>query len=278
LQRVKRLVKKAFTPITIMFIPHSDGRPVRFRIPSIGILLMVVLWLTGMAYVFSIGVNTVEYNKMKSKLNYYSSQFVEMRSTMDTLRETENEFAKLFKYKSKGKILENLDASDTGSLDLRELKRQIKITMETSGDIKDYLSKQRDIYLATPNGWPTDGHITSPYGWRVDPMTGGREFHGGVDIAAEPGEPVRATADGIVSFAGWSGNNGNLVVIEHGMGFQTFYAHNRKVIVKMGQKVKRGQIISYMGSTGRSTGPHVHYEIWHDGRSVNPAKYLKARS
>jgi murein DD-endopeptidase MepM/ murein hydrolase activator NlpD len=278
LQRVKRLVKKAFTPITIMFIPHSDGRPVRFRIPSIGILLMVVLWLTGMAYVFSIGVNTVEYNKMKSKLNYYSSQFVEMRSTMDTLRETENEFAKLFKYKSKGKILENLDASDTGSLDLRELKRQIKITMETSGDIKDYLSKQRDIYLATPNGWPTDGHITSPYGWRVDPMTGGREFHGGVDIAAEPGEPVRATADGIVSFAGWSGNNGNLVVIEHGMGFQTFYAHNRKVIVKVGQKVKRGQIISYMGSTGRSTGPHVHYEIWHDGRSVNPAKYLKARS
>ncbi|MEJ2683646.1 MAG: M23 family metallopeptidase [Candidatus Sulfobium sp.] len=278
MQRVKRLVKKAFTPITIMFIPHSDGRPVRFRIPSIGILLMVVLWLTGMAYVFSIGVNTVEYNKMKSKLNYYSSQFVEMRSTMDTLRETENEFAKLFKYKSKGKILENLDASDTGSLDLRELKRQIKITMETSGDIKDYLSKQRDIYLATPNGWPTDGHITSPYGWRVDPMTGGREFHGGVDIAAEPGEPVRATADGIVSFAGWSGNNGNLVVIEHGMGFQTFYAHNRKVIVKVGQKVKRGQIISYMGSTGRSTGPHVHYEIWHDGRSVNPAKYLKARS
>lgn len=197
---------------------------------------------------------------------------------MDTLRETENEFAKLFKYKSKGKILENLDASDTGSLDLRELKRQIKITMETSGDIKDYLSKQRDIYLATPKGWPTDGHITSPYGWRVDPMTGGREFHGGVDIAAEPGEPVRATADGIVSFAGWSGNNGNLVVIEHGMGFQTFYAHNRKVIIKVGQKVKRGQIISYMGSTGRSTGPHVHYEIWHDGRSVNPAKYLKARS
>lgn len=278
MQRVKRFVKKAFTPITIMFIPHSDGRPVRFRIPSIGILLVAVLWLGGMAYVFSIGVNTVEYNKMKSKLNYYSSQFIEMRSTMDTLRETENEFAKLFHYKSKDEILENLDASDTGSLDLRELKRQIKITMETSGDIKDYLSKQRDIYLATPKGWPTDGHITSPYGWRVNPVTGGREFHGGVDIAAEPGEPVRATADGIVSFAGWSGNNGNLVVIEHGMGFQTFYAHNRKVLVKVGQKVKRGQIISYMGSTGRSTGPHVHYEIWHDGRSVNPAKYLKGRA
>jgi murein DD-endopeptidase MepM/ murein hydrolase activator NlpD len=278
LQRVKRLLKKAFTPITVMFIPHSDGRPLRFKVPSIGIILSIILWVAGMVYVSSIAVDAVKYDKMKVKLNYYSSQFVELKSTMDTLKETESEFKKLFNYKSKDKILENLDTSDTGSLDLEELKNQIRITMETSGDIKDYLSKQRDIYLATPKGWPTDGHITSPYGYRVDPMTGGKEFHGGVDVATEPGEPVRATADGIVSLAGWSGNNGNLVVIEHGMGFQTFYAHNRKVVVKVGQKVKRGQVISYVGSTGRSTGPHVHYEIWHDGRSVNPEKYIEGRS
>lgn len=278
MQGVKKLLKKAFVPITIMLIPHSDGRPVRFKIPSIGILLSIVLWATGMAYVFSIAVDSLEYNKMKTKLNYYSSQFVEMRSTMDTLRETEGEFKKLFNYKTKDKILENLDTSDTGSLDLEQLKQQIRLTMETSGNIKDYLSKQRDIYLATPKGWPTGGHITSRYGYRVNPVTGRKEFHGGVDVASEPGEPVRATADGIVSLAGWSGNNGNLVVIEHGLGFQTFYAHNRKVVVKVGQRVKRGQIISYVGSTGRSTGPHVHYEIWHDGRSVNPRKYLKGRS
>ena len=278
MQRVKKLLKKAFTPITIMFIPHSDGRSVGFKIPSIGILVSIALWVAGMGYVFSIGVNALEYNKMKAKLDYYSSEFLELRSTMDTLRETESEFTKLFKYKTKDKILENLDTSDTGSLDLRELKHQLKITMETSGDIKDYLSRQRDIYLATPKGWPTDGHITSPYGWRINPVTDRREFHGGVDIATDPGEPVRATADGIVSFAGWSGNNGNLVVIEDGMGFQTFFAHNRKVVVKVGQKVKRGQVISYVGSTGRSTGPHVHYEIWHDGKSVNPEKYIEGRS
>jgi murein DD-endopeptidase MepM/ murein hydrolase activator NlpD len=278
LRKVKRLLQKAFTPITIMLIPHSDGRPLRFKIPSIGILLSIVLWVTGMAYVFHTAVNTAEYNKMKIKLNYYSSQFLELRSTMYTLRETESEFQKLFKYKSKDKILENLDTSDTGSLDLRELKQQIKITMENSGDIKDYLSKQRDIYLATPKGWPTHGHITSPYGYRINPVTDGKEFHSGLDIAAEPGEPVRATADGIVIFAGWSGNNGNLVAIEHGLGFRTYYAHNRKVVVKVGQKVKRGQVISYVGSTGRSTGPHVHYEIWHEGKRVNPKKYIKGRS
>jgi murein DD-endopeptidase MepM/ murein hydrolase activator NlpD len=89
---------------------------------------------------------------------------------------------------------------------------------------------------------------------------------------------VRATADGIVSFSGWSGGNGNLVVLEHGFGYSTFFAHNKKVNVKVGQIIKRGDIISYIGSTGNSTGPHVHYEVWKDGKSVNPYKYLKGRS
>ncbi|MEJ2696667.1 MAG: hypothetical protein P8013_08455 [Candidatus Sulfobium sp.] len=93
MRKVKRLLQKAFTPITIMLIPHSDGRPLRFKIPSIGILLSIVLWVTGMAYVFHTAVNTAEYNKMKIKLNYYSSQFLELRSTMYTLRETESELA-----------------------------------------------------------------------------------------------------------------------------------------------------------------------------------------
>ena len=109
-------------------------------------------------------------------------------------------------------------------------------------------------------------------------MTGGSEFHGGVDIAAEPGRPVRATADGIVSFAGWSGANGNLVVLEHGFGFSTFYAHNKKVEVKEGQKVKRGEIVGYIGSTGNSTGPHVHYEVWRNGCSTNPQVFLQGRA
>jgi murein DD-endopeptidase MepM/ murein hydrolase activator NlpD len=278
MQRLRRLLKKAFVPVTVMVVPHSDVRPLRVKLPSVGILASIVMWAIGTVYVFSIAVDTLEYSKMKEKLGFYSSQFVELQSTIVSLKKAESEFKKIFSVNSREQILENLDTSDSGSVDMDELKKQIKITMESVGDIKDYLSQQRDLYVATPKGWPVDGRITSPYGQREHPMTGAREFHGGVDIAAEPGRPVRATADGIVSFAGWSGPNGNLVVLEHGFGFSTFYAHNKKVAVKTGQKVKRGDIVGYIGSTGNSTGPHVHYEVWRNGRSTNPQVFLQGRA
>jgi murein DD-endopeptidase MepM/ murein hydrolase activator NlpD len=278
MQKIRGLLKKAFTPVTIMLIPHSDAKSLRLKIPSIGIVASVILWAVGTAYVFSLAVDSFEYQKMQQKLAYYTEQFSELKSTMASLRESENEFKKLFSASTKEQVLKNLDTTDTGSVDLEELKKQIKLTMETVGGIKDYLSEQKDVYVATPRGWPVDGHITSPFGERIQPITGRDEFHSGVDIAAEPGSSVRATADGVVSFAGWSGPNGNLVVLEHGLGFSTFYAHNRMVAVKVGQKVRRGDVISYLGSTGNSTGPHVHYEVWHDGKAVNPAKYLSGRS
>jgi len=94
----------------------------------------------------------------------------------------------------------------------------------------------------------------------------------------ESGTPVRATADGVVNFAGWSGDSGNLVGLEHGFGYSTFYAHNKAIAVRVGQRVERGEIIAYVGSTGSSTGPHCHYEIWKDGRHINPAPFLDGRS
>jgi murein DD-endopeptidase MepM/ murein hydrolase activator NlpD len=202
--RVRSLIKKAFTPITIMMIPHSDARSIRFKIPSIGIVVSAVLLVLGMIFVFSIAVDALRYNETREELAYYSGQFSEVRSTISTLKKTEEEFRKLFSLKSKEEVLENLDTSDSGSLDLESLKEQIKATMESTAEIKDYLSEKRDVYLSTPRGWPVDGHITSPFGWRTHPMTGAAEFHGGLDIAAEPGLPVRATADGIVSDRAWA--------------------------------------------------------------------------
>jgi murein DD-endopeptidase MepM/ murein hydrolase activator NlpD len=278
MRKIRGLLKKAFTPVTIMLIPHSDAKSWRLKIPSVGVFASVMLWVIGTAYIFSLAIDTFEYQRMKEKLAYYTEQFTELKSTIASLRESEDQFRKLFSVNSKEQVLKNLDTTDTGSVDLEELKKEIKVTMETVGGIKDYLSEQRDVYVATPRGWPVDGHMTSPFGERVHPITGKAEYHTGLDIAAEPGAPVRATADGIVSFAGWSGANGNLVVLEHGLGFSTFYAHNRLVAVKVGQRVRRGDVISYLGSTGNSTGPHVHYEVWHDGKAVNPEKYLTGRS
>jgi murein DD-endopeptidase MepM/ murein hydrolase activator NlpD len=278
MHKIRVYLKKAFTPITIMLIPHSSRQSLRIKVPSIGILFSIIIWVVGMVYVFSVAVNAFEYRMMKDKLNYYSGEFLELKTTISSLKKAEIEFKKIFSFRSKEKILENIDTSDSGSIDIENLKKQIRLTMENVGEIKDYLSQQRDLYLSTPRGWPVTGHITSTYGNREHPKSGEDEFHSGVDLASGPGEPIRATADGIVSFAGWSGGNGNLVVIEHGFKFSTFYAHNKMVNVKVGQKVKRGDIVGYVGSTGNSTGPHVHYEVWQAGKPLNPQKFLEGRS
>ena len=278
MQRIRAFIKKAFTPITIMFIPHSDIKAVRIKLPGIGILLSVALWLAGTGYAFSVAIDSLEYNRMKQEVNYYSGQFSEMKKTLISLKNTEAEFRRLFSFGTKERILENMDTSDNGSIDMEALKKQIKLSMESVGEIRDYLSQKRDLYIATPKGWPVAGRISSPYGYREHPKTGVRDFHTGMDIAAEPGYPVKATADGIVSFAGWSGGSGNLVALEHGFGFSTFFAHNKRVVVTVGQKIKRGDIISYVGSTGNSTGPHLHYEVWRDGQSLNPYSFIEGRS
>jgi murein DD-endopeptidase MepM/ murein hydrolase activator NlpD len=119
------------------------------------------------------------------------------------------------------------------------------------------------------------GTITSPFGIRTHPITHRTEFHRGLDISTAAGNPVRATADGIVSFSGWNGSGGNVVVVEHGYGFSTYYAHNKMNMVEVGQKVKKGAVLGYVGSTGNATGSHVHYEVWHDGKSVNPIGYIQ---
>ena len=279
MHRVRTVLKKAFTPITIMLIPHTDRKSLSIKIPSIGIFVSIILWFIGTVYVFSVAIDAFEYNRMQQKLDYYSSQFMEMKSSMIALKKAETEFRRLFSVKSKEKVLESLDTSDTGSIDMESLKHEIQLSMETIGEIKDYLSQQRDMYVSTPKGWPVDdGRISSPFGSRNHPKSGDYQFHSGVDIASDPGKPVKATADGIVSFSGWSGGSGNLVALEHGFGYSTYYAHNKMLVVKVGQKVKRGDIIGYIGSTGNSTGPHVHYEVWRDSKPMNPSAYLEGRS
>ncbi len=128
-----------------------------------------------------------------------------------------------------------------------------------------------------PKGRPiVQGWLSSRYGMRTDPFTGKRDFHAGIDFAGKEGSPVVATAAGVVTWAGTRSGYGKLVEINHGSGYITRYGHSRKILVKIGDTVKKGQIIAEMGSTGRSTGPHVHFEVLINGRTVNPAKYIQA--
>jgi murein DD-endopeptidase MepM/ murein hydrolase activator NlpD len=277
MSRFRKFLRKAFTPITIMLIPHSSSRHVSLKIPSIGVVLSVAMWLIGSLYVVSMAVNTFEYRKMKEKLNYYSGQFIELNATMTGLKKAESEFMRLFSLGTREKVLENLRTTDSGSIDMEALKDQIRNTMERVKDIREYLKEQKDIYLATPKGWPVPGNITSSYGNRENPVHGGYDFHSGIDISTGSGTAVKATADGVVSFSGWSGGSGNLVALEHGFGYSTFYAHNKRNSVKVGQYVKRGEVIAYSGSTGSSTGPHSHYEIWKEGKHINPMPFMEGR-
>lgn len=272
--KLKQFLKRLFTPVSIMLVPHSSGKTVNFKIPVIGLILSVMMFAIGLSFVFSVAVDAIEYRMMKDSLSYYKGQFVELKDTITDLKTAQKQFRKLFNVKSKEDVLEHIGDGDSGSIDVEALKRQINETIESVGGIKQYLQDQRDIYLSTPKGWPTEGRITSGFGMRMHPIKGEEEFHSGLDISTAKGSNTLATADGIVSFSGWSNGNGNLVVVEHGFGYSTFYAHNSVNIVKVGQKIKRGDIVAQVGTTGSSTGPHLHYEIWKDGRPVNPGTFI----
>ena len=126
-------------------------------------------------------------------------------------------------------------------------------------------------------GWPVSGEITSPYGYRVHPIWGTTIYHSGIDIGVDEGTPVHAADGGVVVWSGWMGGYGYAVVIDHGNGLSTLYGHNSELAVDEGQSVAKGQVISYAGSTGNSTGPHVHFEVRVNGDPVDPMGYCHFR-
>lgn len=136
------------------------------------------------------------------------------------------------------------------------------------------VERRQALAAATPSIWPVAGWLSSVYGNRRDPFTGGADFHRGLDISADHGTPVHATADGTVRNAGWNGSYGNQVVVDHGFGIQTRYGHLSKFSAREGQRVRRGDIIGHVGSTGRSTSPHLHYEVMANGKLTNPLRML----
>ena len=154
---------------------------------------------------------------------------------------------------------------------LRELLQGLESRLSS---VRSNVDKRNALAAATPSIWPAHGWLSSRVGARQDPITGDRDFHQGLDISADNGTPVYATADGIVSAAGREGGYGNLVVVDHEYGLETRYGHLSRFMVSPGAKVKRGDVIGLVGSTGRSTGAHLHYEVRVNGRLLNPLQLL----
>ena len=243
--------------------------------------------------------------KMSQQSDEIAGQRTQIQKFADEITALKSKLITLNDFERKIRIIANIDkATDQGSLfgvggsipddldtkiplnekhnslmrEMHEQTRQLGLAssrqQEELESLFNFLQDQRNLLSSTPAIRPTNGWPTSGFGYRKSPFTGLREFHKGLDIATRMGTPVIATADGIVSFTGTKGLLGKIVTIDHGHGVVTRYGHLKKILKKNGASVKRGDIIAHVGISGRSTGPHVHYEVYINGIPVNPENYI----
>ncbi|HEV2270532.1 MAG TPA: M23 family metallopeptidase [Steroidobacteraceae bacterium] len=162
---------------------------------------------------------------------------------------------------------------------LKNLQSQIDLSGSQLSALENVILSRQLGQEIHPEGRPvSSGYISSGFGQRVDPFTGGEEFHEGIDFAAPEGTRIRAVAAGIVTWAGPRGGYGNMVQIDHGNGYATRYGHAYRLLVHVGETVQRGDVLALVGDTGRSTGPHVHFEVLKNGHEVNPARFVALRA
>lgn len=176
-----------------------------------------------------------------------------------------------------------INARPMTELDLQaailELTKAVDARDDSMSSIEAKVLQQSVLKDMLPNSSPIGAaYNSSSYGWRIDPFNGNKAFHEGLDFTANTGTPIRAAADGIVSAAELTHAYGNMVKIDHGAGLETRYAHASKLMVKVGERVVKGQVVALVGSTGRSTGPHLHYEIRLNGNSLDPRQYLQKKA
>jgi len=244
-------------------------------------------------------VELVELDELR---NESSEQREQIDAYSDQMGEIAEKLVKIDQLERKLRVITNLDPADpmplpgiggTGEEDLAEdawlpRAQRHKGMLEGLGALSSasaaknaslelllsHLEENSARLLHTPSVAPTKGWMTSTFGYRTSPFTGNREFHRGIDIAGRAGTAVVATADGVVQLAGGRRGLGNAVILRHGYGVETKYGHLQEVLVRVGDKVKRGQKVGLMGSTGRSTGPHLHYQLEVNRKPVDPQNYI----
>ncbi len=289
--------------MTFMVVPHDGGKPVQVK-TNLFMIHTAVLVLGGLlTWAAMVVVKDVNYQlaqlteqRLKGNMQEILSELENNRVLLLRMSQVDSQFRKLLKLGDRKQVLayngmggpteedstrfseilqqKNEELMNKVNASLKESNQQAAQQAASFKEISVFLDKQRSILAATPSIWPIKGWITSGFGKRASPLTGEPGRHYGVDIANEIGTPIRATADGLITYAGWQNGYGRVVVIEHGYGYSTRYGHCSRIEVKVGDEIKRGQVVGYVGSTGRSTGCHVHYEVRIHGVPVDPEKYL----
>jgi murein DD-endopeptidase MepM/ murein hydrolase activator NlpD len=289
--------------MTFMVVPHDGGKSVQIKINLFTLHTLVLLLgglVTWAAIVIAQDVNyrfaQMTEQKFKNNMQEILGELETNRVLLSRMASVDSQFRKLLKLGDRKQVFELNGMGGPTEEDSERFSRLLQekndhLLNKVDSSLKDtnqqaaqqeasfkeisvFLDKQRSILAATPSIWPVKGWITSGFGKRASPLTGEPGRHMGVDIANEANTPIRVTADGLVTYAGWQTGYGRVVAIEHGYGYSTRYGHCARIDVKVGDEVKRGQILGYVGSTGRSTGSHVHYEVRVHGMPVDPEKYL----
>ena len=308
---IDRILRPLGRHVTILVIPHTNLPVWRARFT----LNFIVFCLAGFGAVtvsagYVVGrhvdywITKADNQIMRARMRYFASEMEKSRHDIQRALDTDREMRVLLGMGTRRAIVESEDAmggpeagdrlglvrrllDDPGRADpsairqsLLALRQESQQRLGSFQEIAWYITHKRSLHRYTTQGMPAEGRITSHFGYRFSPVAHGddgetNEFHPGIDIANSADTAVLATADGVVRQAGWTGGYGRVVLIDHDWGYATLYGHNSKVLVAPGSSVKRGQMIAYMGTTGRSTGPHLHYEVWYHARPVNPMRFLK---
>ncbi|HEX4440010.1 MAG TPA: M23 family metallopeptidase [Thermoanaerobaculia bacterium] len=269
---------------TIIFVPHARARFRKLTISSRFLTLCAAgvagLFIAAVAFAlayFSTARRDSDYRQAMAENERLRSSAAELHGKLDGITRQLSEFEARTRRLA---IVAGLSDSVKGGVGGPAAPSSASLSDQTStvssrlSLLETQFSKRSTLIAQTPTVWPVHGVLNSGFGIRADPFTGAPARHEGLDISTSRSEPVLATADGVVVHSGWAGEYGKAVEIQHGDRYETLYGHMEQTLVTTGQHVKRGDRIGLVGSTGRSTAPHLHYEIRVDGHPVNPLEYV----
>jgi len=297
---------------TIMIIPHSSDEPYAFRLSQRWVqwagIALIVLLISSISLVYSLRQTKLqlanyhgllaENRQQQEHILWLARQTTDLQEQIAEIQALDSSIRTMMRLtpaaqaSAVARPTDNQGATREARLSLlsrgtslaatiirtqqsiEEIKEAIPETEDSLQDLERKVELQRRREAATPSLWPTNGELTSGFGRRRSPFGGSWEHHEGVDIAAPRGTSVFAAANGVVRVAGWNGGFGNAVFIDHGFGMSTVYAHLHRLSVRVGQQVTKGQLVGLVGSTGRSTAPHLHYEVRVNGQAVNPMRFV----
>ncbi len=291
--------------IDILIMPRK-GASTKLKLRRLTLWALIVVWLllTGAGILFFVrgydyNMIKAENNLMRMKLKLIADELERGRKYLDLTHTTDTQmrqmlgmpggkFINLPKGWEEAKAQQDARAKKLFETDLKDMQTEdfehyvddledsAKTQLASFQEIAWYFANKKEGLNSTPSIRPSNAPISSGYGYRLDPV--GRRTskkHNGVDFAGKPDSPIVVTADGVVRHAGWVPSFGQAILVDHGFGYSTLYAHTTGITVKSGDVVKRGDKIATMGSSGNSTGTHLHYEVWKDGQAVNPRNYFK---